>query len=97
LCYKLIKTTQSYSRSQQAAEAQTDADFARIKTEGQARQAQLGHQILKRTTVMPGDLAGGIVVVSLPEPADTPIPVDFTIDLGDEEHTFRYRYEKVKR
>ena len=83
--------------AQSAAQAQTDADFARIKATGEQNMAELQRTILKMQTVAPGQWYGGTVVVQMPDPEDTAVPVTVRVNVGSETHEFIYRYEKVKQ
>ncbi len=83
--------------AQSAAQAQTDADFARIKASGEQNMAELQRTILKMQTVAPGQWYGGTIVVQMPDPNDTAIPVTVRVNVGSEAHEFSYRYVKVKQ
>lgn len=83
--------------AQSAAQAQTDADFARIKASGERNMAELSRTILKMQTVAPGQWYGGTIVVQMPDPKDGAIPVMVRVNIGSDVHEFRYHYEKVVR
>ena len=83
--------------AQSAAQAQTDADFARIKATGEQNMAELQRTILKMQTVAPGQWYGGTVVLQMPDPKNDAIPVTVKVNVGSETHKFDYRYEKVKQ
>lgn len=75
--------------AQQAAAAQTSADFAAIRAQGEANLQTLQSTILKDNTVLPGEWYGGTIVIEPPEKAqDGTRHYSISITFGGEEHTF---------
>jgi hypothetical protein len=75
--------------AQQAANAQTTADFAALRAQGEENLYALESTILKDNTVMPGEWFGGSIVLAPPEKAETGhTAYVITVRFGGEEHTF---------
>jgi hypothetical protein len=83
--------------AQSAVRAETSDDFARISAEGKLNEAQLARTILKKQTVSAGQWYGGTVVISMPNPSETRIPVAVNVELNSEIHKFNYDYQKVEK
>jgi hypothetical protein len=81
--------------AQQMANAQTSADFARIRANGQQALDELQNSILKDNTVLPGEWIGGVVV--LDTPVETNGSANYSIDvrIRGEIHTFAVTQARV--
>ena len=82
--------------AQNAARANSEARFARLRNEGKANLSSLSSRILKKETIFPGAWHSGIVKVELPNVSDQPQVIKFMVNLGGEIHEFRFTQEKVK-
>jgi hypothetical protein len=91
-------TTYNYAAAQaarNAAEAKSEARFARLDAEGRENLRNLSSTILKKETIFPSAWHGGIVKVTLPKVAEQPQEIDLVVDVAGEKHKFRFMEEKV--
>lgn len=92
-------TTYNYAAAQaaqNAAQASSEARFARLEAEGEANLRNLGARILKKETIFPGAWHGGIIKVQLPEVSEQPQEFMLVIDVAEESHTFKFMQEKIQ-
>jgi hypothetical protein len=82
--------------AQQLASAQTSADFASIRAEGQYNLAALSATIMKDHTLMPGEWYGGLIVLDTP-PKGRNGAVSYVISfaLDGDVHEFQVHQSKV--
>jgi hypothetical protein len=78
--------------AQQLAQAQTNADFASLRAEGELNLQRLEQTILKDHTVLPGEWYGGTIVLEVP-PRGAGDITEYTISVrfGGEVHEFQVR------
>lgn len=83
--------------AQNIASAETQADFAAIRADGERSLAQLQMTILKDNTVMPGEWIGGTIVLAQPEYADKASSAGYSIavNFGGELHEFTIAHRKM--
>jgi hypothetical protein len=87
---------QSYS-AQQLANAQTSADFAMIRAEGQNNLAALKGSVIKDNTLMPGEWYGGTIVLDAPKKSKAGVTNYIVSILVDgETHQFPVSQRKMK-
>jgi hypothetical protein len=87
---------QSYS-AQQLANAQTSADFAMIRSEGQNNLAALKGSIIKDNTLMPGEWYGGTIVLDAPKKSKAGVTNYIVlVTVEGETHQFRVSQRKTK-
>jgi len=92
-------TTYNYAAAQaaqNAAQANSEARFARLQAEGEANLSSLSARILKKETIFPKAWHGGIVKVELPDVSDQPQEIEFAVNVGGEIHEFRFTQVKVE-
>ena len=76
--------------AQQAANTETEADFANLAAQGERNLAGLQQTILKDNTVMPGEWYGGTIVLEPPERSSSgPTSYSIAVDFGGETHIFQ--------
>lgn len=93
-------TTYNYAASQaaqNAAQANSEARFARLEAEGRENLRNLSLIILKKETIFPGAWHGGIIKVQLPEVTDQPQEISLVVNVGGENHEFKLTQEKVEK
>jgi len=74
--------------AQNAANAQTQYDIARMKAQGENNLRLLQGTILKDNPVLPGEWYGGTVVLDPPSGSDNVKSYELSIQFGGEQHTF---------
>ncbi len=75
--------------AQQAANAETSADFARLREQGEQNLQALQQTILKDNTVLPGEWIGGSIVLEPPQKPDKGATTyTIVIEFAGEQHTF---------
>jgi hypothetical protein len=88
----MARTTYDPARAQAAqsiADAETRADFERVKAQGEANLQALETTILKDNTVMPGEWYGGTIVLAPPvSSAQGRKDYSIAVIFGGEEQTF---------
>jgi hypothetical protein len=87
---------QNYT-ARQLANAQTSAEFAAIRAEGEANLAALQGNIIKNHTLMPGEWYGGTIVLDVPKKSKAGITnylVSVTVE--SETHQFQISQKKMK-
>jgi hypothetical protein len=91
-------TTYNYAAAQaarNAAQANSEARFARLNTEGRENLRNLSSTILKKETIFPSAWHGGIVKIELPKVAEQPQEIYFVVDVAGEKHELKFMEEKV--
>jgi hypothetical protein len=85
--------------AQADASERTRRDVAELQMNQAAKREDLA-QVMKMTTVDPGQPFGGIVQYNMPalvNSSKTPVPVTIEVQTGDEVHTFQATLAKYKR
>ncbi|AHB50350.1 hypothetical protein W911_14640 [Hyphomicrobium nitrativorans NL23] len=81
--------------AQQAANAETTADFAALRAQGESNLMSLQQTILKDNTVMPGEWYGGSIVLDAPEKTGNEmIAYSIVVIFAGEEHVFSISHVK---
>ena len=81
--------------AQQNANADTAANFERIRADGDANLGRLEATILKDNTVMPGEWSGGTIVLAPPESSDDGTSnYSIIVAFGGEDHIFAVSHVK---
>lgn len=82
--------------AQDLAQAQTSADFAAVRAQGEQNLASLQSTILKDHTLLPGEWHGGTIVLDCPEKSETG-SARYTISLnfGGEMHEFNVEQHRM--
>ncbi len=91
-------TTYNYAAAQAArntAQANSEARFARLESEGRENLQNLSSTILKKETIVPGAWYGGIVKVDLPEVVEQPQEIKLVVNVAGEHHEFKFTQAKV--
>lgn len=91
-------TTYNYAAAQaaqEAANANTSAQFAALAEQGQENLRALSSTILKKQTVFPGTWYGGVVMVGLPSVTSEPQQIRLDVEVGGEHHEFTYNLERA--
>ncbi len=91
-------TTYNYQAAQaarNAAQANSEARFARLEVEGRENLKNLSSTILKKETIFPGAWHGGIVKLELPEVVEQPQEINLVVNVASEHHEFKFTQEKV--
>ena len=92
-------TTYNYAAAQatrNTAQANSEARFARLESEGRENLQNLSSTILKKETIFPGAWPGGIVKVELPEVVEQPQDIRLVVTVVGERHEFKFTQEKVE-
>ena len=81
--------------AQNAAQARTNANIAQLQTQARTNLGALA-SMLKKETIFPGELRGGIVRIQMPAVKDSPTEIIVNISIDGEIHSFRFVQTKAE-
>lgn len=82
--------------AQQQATANTQHQMQVLMENSQAAMYELSKNILKKNTVDPGAICGGLVEIDGPSVQTEPTYMTIEVETGEETHTFKYRLRKAQ-
>jgi hypothetical protein len=93
--YGTYKGTTAAQAAQNAAQARTNANIAQLEAQARNNLGALA-SILKKETIFPGELRGGLVRVQMPTVKDSPTEFFVNINIDGEMHSFRFVQTKTE-
>lgn len=73
---------------------QTQNAFAELERNSKQALHELSKSYLKRNTVFPGTICGGLISFSTPYIPETPSEIVFVVEAGNEQHEFHYNMQR---
>lgn len=82
--------------AQQQVTANTQRQMQDLMEHSQAAMYELSKNMLKRNTVSPGGICGGLIAMDSPDVKQEPTYMEIEVETGEETHVFKFRVRKAE-